>query len=430
MSGLTMTASGVCAVVALALTAPAANGETQQMSTYLAGEQEVPPVDTEATGAGRFTIDTTANTLDYHVSYSGLSADETAAHIHGPADIGVNAGVLHPLPAGNPKVGTWNYPEEMEDEILNGRMYVNVHTTAHQGGEIRGQIVDMVAVINGTQENPSVDTPDAGYGLFMLDRCANTLEYHITYSLDSGAVETAAHIHGFAMHGTNAGVIEPLPADSPKEGVWNYNESDELRILDGHTYVNIHSKDNPGGHIRGQIVSTMVPMDGEQETPPVDEPGHGLATIAIDTDTNNLSYYVETHNLTGPLTGSHIHGFAPPGEAAGVLHSIGAVHPVVGVWAYDEADEADIVGGQTYINSHTDDWPAGEVRGQIEFPLPPCLADVNCDSTVNTEDLLQLLANWGDCDDDPAPCASDINKDGTVGTSDLLDLLAGWGDCP
>lgn len=48
------------------------------------------------------------------------------------------------------------------------------------------------------------------------------------------------------------------------------------------------------------------------------------------------------------------------------------------------------------------------------------------DNEVNTADLLQLLADWGPCED----CPSDINGDNVVGTSDLLDLLAAWGPCP
>src|SRR5260221_172075 len=64
-----------------------------------------------ATGAGRFAIDTDANTCSYRIVFSRLLGVESAAHIHGDAlsSPGHNAGVLVALPAGNPKVGVWNF---------------------------------------------------------------------------------------------------------------------------------------------------------------------------------------------------------------------------------------------------------------------------------------------------------------------------------
>ena len=52
--------------------------------------------------------------------------------------------------------------------------------------------------------------------------------------------------------------------------------------------------------------------------------------------------------------------------------------------------------------------------------------DVNGDGIVNTEDLLLLLAAWGECQG----CPEDLNGDGVVNTTDLLALLAAWGECP
>jgi T5SS/PEP-CTERM-associated repeat protein len=53
--------------------------------------------------------------------------------------------------------------------------------------------------------------------------------------------------------------------------------------------------------------------------------------------------------------------------------------------------------------------------------------DVNGDGVVDTEDLLLLLAAWGDCPDPPEECPADFSGDGVVDTADLLALLANWG---
>jgi hypothetical protein len=109
-------------------------------SVTLNGAAEVPPAATPATGSAGVSIDTNANTLTFHLTYSGLTTAETAAHIHGFAPPGMNAPVIFPLPAGTTKDGTWNYTEPQEANILAGLTYMNVHSTMFPGGEIRGWI--------------------------------------------------------------------------------------------------------------------------------------------------------------------------------------------------------------------------------------------------------------------------------------------------
>lgn len=115
---------------------------SNDFTTVLNGIQEVPATVSAGTGSGAFMIDTVANTLNFNISYSGLQGGaETAAHIHGPAIAGVNALPVFDLPFGASKIGAWNYPENLEADILAGRMYINIHTTLFPNGEIRGQIL-------------------------------------------------------------------------------------------------------------------------------------------------------------------------------------------------------------------------------------------------------------------------------------------------
>ena len=55
----------------------------------------------------------------------------------------------------------------------------------------------------------------------------------------------------------------------------------------------------------------------------------------------------------------------------------------------------------------------------------PCAADIDGNNTVDVDDLISLIANWGACDG----CNADLNNDGEVGTDDLLIVLAAWGSC-
>lgn len=132
----------MAALTAAALFAgTSAQAEMVQMKATLNGAQEVPAVNTQGTGTATFMFDTVTRKLDWDISYSGLSGPAAAAHIHGPAAAGANAGVMVPFPApASPIKGSATLTEAQAADLMAGRTYVNVHTAANGGGEIRGQI--------------------------------------------------------------------------------------------------------------------------------------------------------------------------------------------------------------------------------------------------------------------------------------------------
>lgn len=105
----------------------------------LSGTQEVPPKQSGGAGTAMATLD--GDKLTYEVTYSGLSGPATAAHIHGPAEAGANAGVLIPFanPA-SPIKGTATLTAQQLTDLKAGKEYVNVHTQQNPAGEIRGQL--------------------------------------------------------------------------------------------------------------------------------------------------------------------------------------------------------------------------------------------------------------------------------------------------
>lgn len=359
----------VLAVLAVALIglAPVAQAEIVNMVAVINGAQAA--VASDALGVGNFVVDTDANTLTYEITHGGLASGEIAAHIHGFADAGTPAGVVHSLPGGLFKTGVWNYSDGDEANILGGLTYVNIHSNDHGGGEIRGQIVHMVAMCDSAQESDAGNTSAAeGTGLFMIDTAANTLDYHIIFSGLEGS-ETAAHIHGFAIHGTPAGVQHGLPAGTPKTGTWTYDEADEDAILAGQTYVNIHSSLHGPGEIRGQITDCTVPVDpGQEGSPASTSNGFGAAAFSRDTAAQELGYYITYGGLASSELAAHIHGYVPAGMNAGVLHPLPASNPKVGAWEYGAQGGAPGLLSETYVNVHTANNGPGAIRGQIGCP--------------------------------------------------------------
>ena len=126
---------------AACLLCSAARAETVPFSATLAGASEVPPKTTAGAGTATATLDTTTKMLAYDVEYSGLSGPATAAHLHGPADPGANAGVVVPFqqPA-SPVKGTATPTDAQMSDLMAGKWYANVHTAANPAGEIRGQL--------------------------------------------------------------------------------------------------------------------------------------------------------------------------------------------------------------------------------------------------------------------------------------------------
>lgn len=112
-------------------------------STQMTGMNEVPPVPTMAGGHVDAVLDKNSNLFRWKLSYSGLSGPATAGHFHGPAAIGANAGVALSLGGGlhSPMEGRATLTAAQAADLLAGKWYVNIHTAAHPGGEIRGQMI-------------------------------------------------------------------------------------------------------------------------------------------------------------------------------------------------------------------------------------------------------------------------------------------------
>ncbi|MGE0746381.1 MAG: CHRD domain-containing protein [Rhodospirillales bacterium] len=118
--------------------------ETVELTANLSGGGEIPPVETKAAGAASVVFDTTTRQMRWVVQYDGLSAPMSAIHFHGPASPAQNAPIMVPVAkAGeaSPHRGAAALTPEQAEALLAGRTYVNVHTTAHPPGELRGQVL-------------------------------------------------------------------------------------------------------------------------------------------------------------------------------------------------------------------------------------------------------------------------------------------------
>jgi CHRD domain len=113
----------------------------EKMKATLDGKQEVPANTSAGKGTADIDYDAASKKLSWKLNYSGLSGPATAAHFHGPAEPGKNAGVAVPITnAASGSEGSATLTDAQAADLAGGKYYVNIHTAANPGGEIRGQV--------------------------------------------------------------------------------------------------------------------------------------------------------------------------------------------------------------------------------------------------------------------------------------------------
>jgi hypothetical protein len=122
-------------------------------------------------------------------------------------------------------------------------------------GVARADQINFKADLSSASEVPPVTSAGKGTATASLDTATKMLTWSVTYSGLSGPA-TAGHIHGPAAPGANAGVLLPFSGNlaSPIKGSATLTDAQISDLEAGRTYMNLHTADNKGGEIRGQLV--------------------------------------------------------------------------------------------------------------------------------------------------------------------------------
>jgi hypothetical protein len=114
----------------------------EKMKATLDGKSEVPATTSAGKGTADIDYDAASKKVTWKLTYSGLSGPATAAHFHGPSEPGKNAGVAVAIPNAttSPVQGSATLTDAQAADLAAGKYYINIHTAANPGGEIRGQV--------------------------------------------------------------------------------------------------------------------------------------------------------------------------------------------------------------------------------------------------------------------------------------------------
>ncbi|MDQ3015723.1 MAG: CHRD domain-containing protein [Bacteroidota bacterium] len=357
------------------------------------GGNEVPAVSTDAEGLGIISFDQKKSTLYVNVSLSSLSGAITGIHIHEGA-VGENGPVifnLTPFLNGNRVKGTiQNITRDQFAKFVSGAYYMNAHTAENPGGEIRGQVLletdsRFAAQLSGDNEVPAVAADGVGLFVANLSKSEKEVKFKMVFQGLTSAV-TGAHIHN-APAGANGGVIFDLTSfisGNIINGTWDPTGFvDALKA--GELYVNVHTVNNPGGEIRGQLIladglTFDALINGNQENPSTTTNGSGVGIFTVSPDLSTIEYYVVFDSLSGPVTGSHFHA-ANAGSNGGVIIDLtndvnGNVISGSAPITIDQLNT--MLAGGVYINIHTAGNPGGEIRGQVyKLAREPYMFELN-----------------------------------------------------
>ena len=354
----------------------------------MSGFSEVPPVSTSAVGLASVVLSRSLTKVEYKVVVNGLSGAITGAHLHYGSSSVAGPVAFTLTSNGNVLSGILDLPDtKLVDSLRAGRVYVNVHTAANTGGEIRGQLsivngaFGFDGLMDGAQEVPAVTTNAKGLMVGYANYALDTMQYAVIYT---GLTPSAAHFHNAAAGVAGPVVVALTPYNfAPNAYVDRIALSNDNlnKFLKGEMYANIHTSANAGGEIRGQVSSSIHEglvgdMCSKQENPPTTSTAIGAGYFSIDRN-KLLGYYsVVTNGLTSNATAAHIHKGAK-GVNGGVY--IGFTASTSNAWsgtflfpATTAADSA--INGLMYFNVHTAANTGGEIRGQIGKVLTPdCL---------------------------------------------------------
>jgi Cu/Zn superoxide dismutase len=381
--------------VVLLLWAAAPAHADRRFQATLVSTQEVPATASSARGLGTVVLNATETQITVNLSFSGLSTSPIAAHVHGSAAVGSNAGILFDfsaaLPAatsGSIATQTFAISGAQVAELKAGRFYFNIHTATYGGGEIRGQILTapaqiFAATLLGSEQVPPTTSSATGTGKVFLNAAENQIIISLTFSgLTSDA--TGAHIHGPASPGANAGIlfdfsgaVPPTTSNTIVPQTFSITPDQVAQLKAGQFYFNIHTATFGNGEIRGQILTPPTQkfgstLDGYQVVPLVTSPATSTGTVLLSAAEDRITVTLGYSRLTSAPTAAHIHGPAGAGTNAGVLFDLSSRLPpdnrettIEQIFTITPAQVVQLKEGQLYLDVHSSNYANGEIRGQV-----------------------------------------------------------------
>lgn len=418
------------------------------------GSQEVPPVQTIASGQGYGTFNRKTNKLELKVRTSQLSGATSATINLAPmGQVGSN---ILSLAEETGATGTWQLAQDtiltgdQSDAMMEGKLYVNIQTAAHPSGEIRGQLLtddyEVVSfALNGGQHVPMVSTTDSANGYLLIDKKKGSFYLAVNTSGIDGV--NSVRLRNGAL-GQNGAQLFALVQDPNNSNIWwlpensSFSDADFQAFLNGELYVSVSTTAFPNGEIRGQLGNidnvriVTFPLEGRQQIPFVFSTKTAAGYLSYDRSNSNIKIQITSPSTDLTTASLNVGRVGLTGNKILDLTKQPSLL-TVSSWNLDttlaKSFEDDLLMTGLYINVASNDYPSGEIRGQILFgnytfkyfalsaqqEVPAASSDATGDgySLYNEDDsTLELRVVTQDIDDGTSATLS-TGRPGKIGTT-------------
>jgi hypothetical protein len=351
----------------------------------LNGAEQIPAVNTPAKGL----ITLLYSPDRTKVGVSGLLVDlqgdvtEVSLHIGKTGEEGAFIISLMPAVQGKRLHGDVEVPVTLLQNLLPDRAYVSVSTTAHNGGEIRGQFIcetdlDYGTALNGIEAVPANPSNGYGFGGVHFPTGSEDLVYaYLTQNLSSPATEMGIYQGEVGQNGVLVHSFEQLIP-----GLWT--GIIDLALLpagflrdarEGKYYIAVKTENYPEGEIRGQInflgyFTSFSPVNAPQVVPNAGgSPGFGFSHNVINQTIDSITTTVFITGITPLSVDIHVGLPTQNGPIIETLSLTSTPGLYRKTYAVDPARLTDFVDGKLYILVPTANKPNGEIRGVMKNSL-------------------------------------------------------------
>ena len=271
----------------------------------LNGAQETPPNNSTATGTATLLLSPDEQTARVSLNFTGLSSAETAAHIHGPAAPGVAGNVLFPLPNGSFSDFLISPSATDVQNLKNGQLYINVHSSNFLNGEIRGQFSAPASASSVQLSSASyLISESAGRATITVSRIgdtttAATVDYATSDANNPGGASNCSSVNGSASarcdYTTTIGTVNFAAGETSK--TVNIPLTDDA-YAEGNETFNV-SLSNPIGATLGSPATTTITIADNESTTganPIDQASffvhqHYIDFLNREPDSSGLGFW-------------------------------------------------------------------------------------------------------------------------------------------
>lgn len=401
------------------------------------GDQVVPASGANAVAFGAIHFPLGSRDVVYAFTVRGLSGPVTSIGIYegqpgedGPLVVSIPNPFGIGFIQGLILLDTVDEPDFLR-KAREGRYYILVKTANFPNGEIRGQIkhygyFESLAPINGLQQVPPPGpTPGFGFSRTQLSPTLDSL-HTLVFINTIQPTSVKVHIGNPGEIGPELVQLDPMPVPGYFGKSYPITESQLTDFAQNRLYINVTTNNFPNGEIRGVMKNTLrkgyfFDLCGLQVVPPNNSHALGVAVASVDQANCYLNYKIIFDGLSGTPTDGYV-ADGDFGMNGLPMHAFVNTEPIIpGSHEIMTAFGPVIEDGGAYFQISTQEYPDGEIRGQVRRTLtcpdnvgvqsPPMISAVQV-SPVPFGDVLNVSFNSAE------------EFDGRVVLYDLLGAVA------